>query len=966
MAPALTKILKDGHGIHLSSPPASVRMDSDGRAMRATELESQMRLTDDGDLQKMWLNLSLFPSLDSCLPGSPLDFPANPVLSSCQQASASQCETVFFPSPASLLSLLSFNKGLRDSHQVACVFPGVPDMFLVPVPEHNSQEACLLHMHRAAPECRPDGGDAHHSSLTVTSVPPSYSHGEIKYQGYTPFFALPPTLTQETMAGMGCPPPSSVQPCSGRVNSDQLAPTAVLEEAVKEQLSRQAGLQSRAQRLQRRLQALLGEHAVLHCSQQLEGLNRHCQLAKPDSTHPGILPPHVGCKAQLSWLESTTASSSFTELSEFSRSSQALLRGLQESLDSEATASSSSDEEQGEEKSLGKTKCSPGCERRWLEERAELGSRWSWLQLRLAELENRIQQLVELHKHIRSTKGGVVLAESQPLTDRRIQHTLLREVAGLSCTASDADTEPCSPTRLLHNIERQSAQLSQIVNSLMPPLGFSPQSKQTHTWKGTRAFTSGQIGDDVSAPGSSKRRRPGTKRLFKADVSCVCARARPLVTYHKPRLFTFSTYNCSRPQDLGKSTSALSFSLSSSSCSCCTSCDPVVLCSDPDCSSSRALSSRTPSATPHSVLSLSFDAPLSHHSKRALAREEWSQRPLVINVQPSSPAHYKRRSSTPLHSSHKYKQHARHHKSRVMGLSPVGMAGSAQSQHRRASRRKRKRRHIHRLIEDEEDVVYQLCDPEDSSDEVLEESCTQVSHKQASQGLVRKRQGESVYNINNIVIPMSLAKVEKLQYKDILTPSWRVIDASFLMNREVEKEEDNEEGQVEDLIDEVFAQRHLALEQREKLRWPSWGKRKCCRHPKRWKNTHGLTNAVLKTVAFEYDVTRSGSRLSGSGGGMCTSGEESSVEWSCAQLDTDEQQSSEEWLPQAPWEPRVFPLDEDNEEALLSDNLEQVPSASECSSSTSKNSNPHASPAETSGATLPSGGRSKSRAPNGS
>lgn len=46
-----------------------------------------------------------------------------------------------------------------------------------------------------------------------------------------------------------------------------------------------------------------------------------------------------------------------------------------------------------------------------------------------------------------------------------------------------------------------------------------------------------------------------------------------------------------------------------------------------------------------------------------------------------------------------------------------------------------------------------------------------------------------------------------------------------------------------------------------------------------------------------FFLSRSGSRLSGSGGGMCTSGEESSVELSsCAQLDTDEQQSSEEWL----------------------------------------------------------------------
>lgn len=42
--------------------------------------------------------------------------------------------------------------------------------------------------------------------------------------------------------------------------------------------------------------------------------------------------------------------------------------------------------------------------------------------------------------------------------------------------------------------------------------------------------------------------------------------------------------------------------------------------------------------------------------------------------------------------------------------------------------------------------------------------------------------------------------------------------------------------------------------------------------------------------------SRSGSRLSGSGSALCTSGEESSVEWSSAQLDTDEQPCSEDWL----------------------------------------------------------------------
>ena len=48
--------------------------------------------------------------------------------------------------------------------------------------------------------------------------------------------------------------------------------------------------------------------------------------------------------------------------------------------------------------------------------------------------------------------------------------------------------------------------------------------------------------------------------------------------------------------------------------------------------------------------------------------------------------------------------------------------------------------------------------------------------------------------------------------------------------------------QAEDLTDEIMAQRHLALEQSEKMRWGSWGKRKCCRRPNRWRDTQTYTN----------------------------------------------------------------------------------------------------------------------------
>ncbi|TNN77430.1 KAT8 regulatory NSL complex subunit 1-like protein [Liparis tanakae] len=360
MVPALTKILKDGHGIHLSSPPAAVRMNLDGRAMRGTELESPMMSMDNGDLQKLWLTLSRCPSLDSCLPAILLDFPADPLLSPCPQASASQCETVLHPSPASLLSLFSLNGVLRNSHQAACVFPGVPDMFLVPDPEHNSREARLLHGLSGAPACGPDGGDVLHSPLIPTSVSLSCSHGEMDSQVYTPFVAPTPTLTQGKVAAMGRRLPSSVQPRGGTTDPRQLPSRTELEAAVKEQVGR-------AQRLQRRLQALLGKHALLHCDQQLEGLERYRQLGgasldSPDSTLTGVPPRRAGSRSHCSWRESSTAECSFTELTEFSRSSHAVLRGIQEALDSEATASSCSDEEEEEEEEQnipGRTKTSP-------------------------------------------------------------------------------------------------------------------------------------------------------------------------------------------------------------------------------------------------------------------------------------------------------------------------------------------------------------------------------------------------------------------------------------------------------------------------------------------------------------------------------------------------------------------------------------------------------------------------------
>ncbi|MBN3290218.1 KANL1 protein, partial [Polypterus senegalus] len=82
---------------------------------------------------------------------------------------------------------------------------------------------------------------------------------------------------------------------------------------------------------------------------------------------------------------------------------------------------------------------------------------------------------------------------------------------------------------------------------------------------------------------------------------------------------------------------------------------------------------------------------------------------------------------------------------------------------------------------------------------------------------VRRRRGESSFDINNIVIPMSVAattRVEKLQYKEILTPSWREVD---ICSQPIAEEDDAAE--VEDLSDAMFAAMHLKCEELERSRW---------------------------------------------------------------------------------------------------------------------------------------------------
>lgn len=111
---------------------------------------------------------------------------------------------------------------------------------------------------------------------------------------------------------------------------------------------------------------------------------------------------------------------------------------------------------------------------------------------------------------------------------------------------------------------------------------------------------------------------------------------------------------------------------------------------------------------------------------------------------------------------------------------------------------------------------------------------TNTNSNASAQSVTKRRRSEqSAYDIDNIVIPFSIAattRVEILEYKEIVTPSWRIAENGSHNNVsennsvadkeavdvKLEKRDDEEE---EDISDEAFKERHSKGETEEKKRF---------------------------------------------------------------------------------------------------------------------------------------------------
>ncbi|XP_039225506.1 KAT8 regulatory NSL complex subunit 1-like isoform X2 [Crotalus tigris] len=704
--------------------------------------------------------------------------------------------------------------------------------------------------------------------------------------------------------------------------------------------ARQAALWSRARSLCRRLRALQARQVERHVRQQLGGLGGRTSPTPRPGRSGGpelrrlaagasarLRAAQRGCDSDATESASSAASSSASAASSSASSSSGSSLG---NSSSSSSASSSSDSEAPQPGARPQRSSRVGrrlAQRQWALERAAIICRWTWLQAQVLDLEYRIRQQTDVYKQLRANKGPVILGNLQPddglkptgrlgappatLMNSRRNPALPPSSPHLK--VAPGGVSPCIPSYLLQNADKQNSHLAQSLRNLVcqnpscAPINGSPEPPKTcttpHQVNGISNCLSAVTSGGGSPPEGSapdrhlKRPAPANHSLpavaSALDSSCVAARIRPICRYKKRRLVRIhSVAHLNR-----KPPKPLSLRCSCEQPNSCVLCEfkaslPALR---PD---TLSLEERIAllDAGFHPILSFPHGNPLHLHIEALLREDHWpSPKP-----KPRKPPHGRLKDLT----------------NSVCSPSLAAAPGALLKGLAR----------------------YRLCAPHlpprskpgtshPGPSLCLENSpgpaASNVPGHPATAGSsalpAKKKKVETSYDINNIVIPMSMAaatRVEKLQYKEILTPSWRTVDPKELVILE------EADAQLEDTSDETYLNHHQKFEELERARWDSWtgtssqrrGNRSSNKADGRWVPPPGYQESGLNSLHYPPGANSPTASLSpdpssvptpllfrGRGGNSFS--EDSSF-------------SADEIQNVPPWEPRTFPLSDAEHRAL--------------------------------------------------
>ncbi|OCT60060.1 KAT8 regulatory NSL complex subunit 1 isoform X2 [Xenopus laevis] len=579
-------------------------------------------------------------------------------------------------------------------------------------------------------------------------------------------------------------------------------------------LHRHGEMEERARRLQKRLRLVQVKQVERHLHQQLGGLVGASVNRTLES--PGFRPSVFTRKAEAQRRVEEEGSGSHAffkeaapQLEKLSLSGGAALRACELGFDSDATESSSGGDSDIEEEELNRPDTRRNhvplkrrCEWSWAQERADVVSRWNWLQAHVSDLEYRIRQQTDFYRQLRAGKGQVILGESSPETTGES----LLDSRTSSSPSSDAERRADSGTTEAKSLQRP---INGVVN--MPPPVLPPRS------------------------GSEPQELTVSKPL--PDATCVCARTRPVVACKRRRIM--------RPDRLLTLNKKFQRGVThvchvSASCLMCVSLpgpSPEFQYSDP---LTERLALLDPSL--HPVLSCPHDIPgslrllsllRSHKQDRSKSIKKLKVRPLgQLQSTPEPPrrdrlhatlhrvSHHRSTDLTPKHHLDSSLRTLKIDRSFLSRPDPSVPPTSHVKRRQFGLPDKNGPQQVDVSVISPTPITASPV-PHPTLIRQLSASSEGQIHSYSASVAARRRRTESSYDINNIVIPMSVAattRVERLQYKEILTPSWRVVHITPVTPN---NEEDSEE--LEDLSDAAFSDLHAKCEEQERARWLSSG-----------------------------------------------------------------------------------------------------------------------------------------------
>ncbi|XP_075850766.1 KAT8 regulatory NSL complex subunit 1 isoform X2 [Microcebus murinus] len=610
-------------------------------------------------------------------------------------------------------------------------------------------------------------------------------------------------------------------------------------------LRRQADIESRARRLQKRLQVVQAKQVERHIQHQLGGFLEKTlsKLPNLESLRPRsqlMLTRKAEAALRKAASEPTTSEglSNFLksdsiseELERFTASGIANLRCSEQAFDSDVTDSSSGGESDIEEEEL--TRADPEqrhvplrrrSEWRWAADRAAIVSRWNWLQAHVSDLEYRIRQQTDIYKQIRANK---IESVSQPLENHG--------APVLGHISESLSTKSCGALRPVNGV----------INTLQPVLAD-------------------HIPGDISDAEEQLHKKQRLNLVSSSsDGTCVAARTRPVLSCKKRRLVRPSSI-VPLSKKVHRNSTIRSGCDVNPSCALCGSGSVNTM--PPEIHYEAPLLERLSQldSCVHPVLAFPDDVPTSLHFQSML-KSQWQNKPFD-KIKPPKKFSLKHRAPMPgslpdptrkdrhklvnsflttAKLSHHQTRPDRTHRQHLDDVGAVPMVERVTAPkaerllnppppvHDPNHSKMRLRDHSSERSEvlkhhtdmssssylaathhsPHSPLVRQLSTSSDSSAPTTSSSQVTTNTSQP----VRRRRGESSFDINNIVIPMSVAattRVEKLQYKEILTPSWREVDLHSLKGS---PDEENEE--IEDLSDAAFAALHAKCEEMERARW---------------------------------------------------------------------------------------------------------------------------------------------------